>query len=175
MLISFSFRISRFFLVKCRPKVSCDVSSTTSNSLKDSKQTLGSDCKVLSPYSGCCNLSGGVALIVYFTTNGMCAKNNTITHVARASNSSKDGRGESCWLHPRKSGLEVNFRPGCVITYPTLHDPISVWSQQMSQSLRKTMLYFESFQGYCQRDTMQRKSGYENEWVSETVYAITQM
>jgi len=24
----------------------------------------------------CCNLSGGVALIVCFTTNGMCAKNN---------------------------------------------------------------------------------------------------
>jgi len=28
---------------------------------------------------GCCwNLSGGVALIVWFTTNGMCVKNNTI-------------------------------------------------------------------------------------------------
>jgi len=26
----------------------------------------------------CCNLSGGVALIVCFTTNGMCAKNNNI-------------------------------------------------------------------------------------------------
>ena len=26
----------------------------------------------------CCNLSGGVALIVWFTTNGMCVKNNTI-------------------------------------------------------------------------------------------------
>ena len=26
----------------------------------------------------CCNLSGGVALIVRFTTNGMCVKNNTI-------------------------------------------------------------------------------------------------
>jgi len=24
----------------------------------------------------CCNLSGGVALNVWFTTNGMCAKNN---------------------------------------------------------------------------------------------------
>ena len=24
----------------------------------------------------CCNLSSGVALIVWFTTNGMCAKNN---------------------------------------------------------------------------------------------------
>ena len=26
----------------------------------------------------CCNLSGGLALIVWFTTNGMCAKKNTI-------------------------------------------------------------------------------------------------
>jgi len=29
----------------------------------------------------CCNLSGGVALIVWFTTNGMCVKNNTIDYV----------------------------------------------------------------------------------------------
>jgi len=27
---------------------------------------------------GCCNLSGGVALIVWCTTNGMCAKNKNI-------------------------------------------------------------------------------------------------
>ena len=38
----------------------------------------------------CCNLSGGVALIVWFTTNGMCAKNNTIIYVRRASNSKRD-------------------------------------------------------------------------------------
>ena len=30
------------------------------------------------PYDRCCNLSGGVALIVWFTTNGMCAKNKNI-------------------------------------------------------------------------------------------------
>jgi len=34
----------------------------------------------------CCNLSGGVALIVWFTTNGICVKNNTIMYVARTSN-----------------------------------------------------------------------------------------
>jgi len=28
----------------------------------------------------CCNLSGGFALIVWFTTNGMCVKNNTIIY-----------------------------------------------------------------------------------------------
>jgi len=38
----------------------------------------------------CCNLSGGVALIVWFTTNGMCVKNNTIIYVARASNRKRD-------------------------------------------------------------------------------------
>jgi len=38
----------------------------------------------------CCNLSGGVALIVWFSTNGMCMKNNTIIYVARASNSKRD-------------------------------------------------------------------------------------
>ena len=38
----------------------------------------------------CCNLSSGVALIVWFTTNGMCVKNNTIICVARASNSKRD-------------------------------------------------------------------------------------
>ena len=36
------------------------------------------------------NLSGGVELIVWFTTNGMCVKNNTIIYVARASNSKRD-------------------------------------------------------------------------------------
>ena len=33
---------------------------------------------VLQPLRWCCNLSGGVALIVWFTTNGMCAKNTNI-------------------------------------------------------------------------------------------------
>jgi len=38
----------------------------------------------------CCNLSGGVALIVWFTTNVVCVKNNTIIYVAQASNSMRD-------------------------------------------------------------------------------------
>ena len=38
----------------------------------------------------CCNLSGGVALIVWFITNGMCVKNNTIIYVPQASNSKRD-------------------------------------------------------------------------------------
>jgi len=37
---------------------------------------------------GHCIVSGGVALIVWFTTNGMCVKKNTIhiLYVARTSN-----------------------------------------------------------------------------------------
>jgi len=34
----------------------------------------------------CCNLSVGIVLNVWFTTNGMCAKNNTHMYVARTSN-----------------------------------------------------------------------------------------
>jgi len=34
----------------------------------------------------CCNLSVGVALNVWFTTNGMCANNNTNIHAVRTSN-----------------------------------------------------------------------------------------
>ena len=38
----------------------------------------------------CCNLSGGVALIVWFTTNRMCVNNNTIIYGRQASNSKRD-------------------------------------------------------------------------------------
>ena len=38
----------------------------------------------------CCTFSGGVVLIVWFTTNGVCVKNNTIIYVARASNKKRD-------------------------------------------------------------------------------------
>jgi len=34
----------------------------------------------------CCNLSVGIALNVWFSTNGMCTKNNTHIYVARTSN-----------------------------------------------------------------------------------------
>ena len=40
----------------------------------------------------CCNLSGGVALIVWFTTNRMCVKNNTI-HICGANKQQKSDRG----------------------------------------------------------------------------------
>ena len=40
----------------------------------------------------CCNLSGGVALIVWFTTNGMCVKNNTI-HICGTNKQQKSDCG----------------------------------------------------------------------------------
>jgi len=49
----------------------------------------------------CCNLSGGVALIVWFTTNGMCVKNNTI-HICGARP-----------LHPGHSTISLHHRRGC--------------------------------------------------------------
>ena len=43
-----------------------------------------------------CNLSGGVALIVWFILNGICVKNNTIIYAARASNSKRDCEHDLC-------------------------------------------------------------------------------
>jgi len=58
--------------------------------------------------SFCCNLSGGIALIVWFTTNGMCVKNNTIIYVARASNSKRDCKHDlCCCLLPRCEALRT--------------------------------------------------------------------
>jgi len=56
----------------------------------------------------CCNLSSGVALIVWFTTNGMCVKNSTIICVARASNSKRDCEHDLyCCLLPRCEALRA--------------------------------------------------------------------
>ena len=60
----------------------------------------------------CFNLSGGVALIVSFTTNGICVKNNTIIYVARASNSKIDCEHDLyCCLLPRCEALRT-YRSG---------------------------------------------------------------
>jgi len=40
----------------------------------------------------CCNLSSGVALIVWFIMNGMCAKNNTM-HICGANKQQKSDHG----------------------------------------------------------------------------------
>jgi len=60
----------------------------------------------------CCNLSVGVALNVRFTTNGMCAKNNTHTYVARTSIIEWSRRAISyCCLLPQCEAL-CNCRLG---------------------------------------------------------------
>ena len=56
----------------------------------------------------CCNPSGGVALIVWFTTNGMCVKNNTIMYVERTSNNRVISLGDLyCCLLPRCEALRT--------------------------------------------------------------------
>jgi len=56
----------------------------------------------------CCNLSGGVALIVWFTTNGMCVKNNTIMYVARTSINRVNSSGDLyCCLLPQCEALRT--------------------------------------------------------------------
>ena len=40
----------------------------------------------------------------------------------------KDGRGKSCWLHPREIGPEVDQVPSGVVTSPTLLGPVVVWT-----------------------------------------------
>jgi len=66
----------------------------------------------------CCNLSGGVALIVWFTTNGMCVKNNCIIYVARARNSKRDCEHDLyCCLLPRCEAL-CTCRSGFPIATP---------------------------------------------------------
>jgi len=53
-----------------------DISVIARNTLKITVIFPLSD--ICHDWKKCCNLSGGVALNVWFTTNGMCAKNNTI-------------------------------------------------------------------------------------------------
>ena len=56
----------------------------------------------------CCNLSGSVALIAWFTTNRMCVKNSTILYVARASNSKRDCEHDLyCCLLPQCEALHT--------------------------------------------------------------------
>ena len=59
-----------------------------------------------SQYDYCCNLSVGVALNTRFTTNGMCAKNNTIyiaQYVVRTSNNRVIPMEWSWWVTSNNS------------------------------------------------------------------------
>ena len=75
--------------------------------------------------SWCCNLSGGVALIVWFTTNRICVKNNTIICVARANNSKRDCEHDlCCCLLPRCEALRT-CRSGFPIATMGIHETIN--------------------------------------------------
>jgi len=85
----------------------------------------------------CCNLSGGVALIVWFTMNGMCVKNNTTICVARASHRKRDCEHDLyCCLLPRCEALRT-CRSGFPIA--TLHLKLSClwWNHS---ALKHTLL-----------------------------------
>jgi len=55
----------------------------------------------------CCNLSGGVALNVWFTTNGMCAKNNNIDMCREQVIIVFEARELYCCLLPRCEALHT--------------------------------------------------------------------
>jgi len=83
----------------------------------------------------CCNLSGGVALIVWFTTNGMCVKNNTIVYVARTRNNNViSSGGLYCCLLPRCEALRT-CRSGFPIATKWCcdQDVKVVWSSTFTQ------------------------------------------
>jgi len=68
----------------------------------------------------CCNLSVGVALIVRFTTNWTCVKNNTIIYIARANNSKRDCEHDLyCFLLPRCEALRTCRSGFPIATIPT--------------------------------------------------------
>jgi len=77
----------------------------------------------------------------------------------------EDGRGMSCWQHPRESGPELIQGPGGVTTSPTLLGPVLLWSQQNYLRLLLTVRYFESSYSCCLRDPSLRKSGHEGELI----------
>jgi len=70
-----------------------DIFSSTSHKMQDMQSlkpfriiAVCSGEMCCSKYCYCCNLSVGIALNVRFTTNGMCAENNTHICVVQTSN-----------------------------------------------------------------------------------------
>ena len=95
----------------------------------------------------CCNLSGGVALIVWFTTNWMCAKNNTILYVARASNSKRDCEHDLyCCLMPRCEALRTCRSGFPIATVVRIESIVGIWSfRQVVVKNVCLMLFFMKF------------------------------
>jgi len=70
---------------------------------------------------------------------GYCHNTFAIFYFYERSASQKGFRDESCWLHPRQSGPEVD--QGGVTTAPTLLGPVLVWNQQEYLASLKTVRY----------------------------------
>ena len=114
----------------------------------------------------CCNLSGGVALIVWFTTNGMCAKNKNIyawreqaiiieiathdlyccVHAARDFRSQQNGAVTRIWRscrvqpsHKQRAIGAVHCKKDVVTTSPV----VLCWMCDSSRTgcARKTIIY----------------------------------
>ena len=99
----------------------------------------------------CCNLSGSVALIVWFTTNGMCVKNNTMICVARASISKRDCEHDLyCCLLPRFEALRT-CRSGCPIATKWCcdQDVKVVLSSAFTQRMRDRCSSLQKRRGCC--------------------------
>ena len=101
----------------------------------------------------CCNLSGGVGLIVWFTTNGICVKNNTIMYVAWTSYNRVISSGDLyCCLLPRcealctcRSGFPIAavasfLALGAALTYKEMH-PFSKSKNKLPQPANREHWY----------------------------------
>jgi len=76
----------------------------------------------------CCNLSAGVAQNARFTTNGMCAKNNTHINVERTSNNRVIAASDLyCCLLPQCEALRT-CRSGFPIATKWCCDQVPLWS-----------------------------------------------
>ena len=99
----------------CRPTRSQSTGSVSSISAAADRLYSSSHWRSCGRHACCCNLSVRVALNVQFTTNGMCAKNNTHLHVARTSNNIVSTTCDLCCcllpqceaLHTCRSGFPI--------------------------------------------------------------------
>ena len=104
----------------------------------------------------CCNLSGGVALIMWFTTDGMCVKNSTIIYVARASNNMRDCDHDLyCCLLPQCEALRTCRSGFPIVTWVKHRDRVVLEPLAATWEFQQTLQPWESEQ---QPDTHCRKT-----------------
>ena len=115
--------------------------------LKEKSRILPESPPALRIRYHCCSLSGGVALNVWFTMNGMCAKNNnTYTWREKAIIREIATHDLCCCLLPQCWALRTcysSFASGS--TYPTQHSIVKEWVKQHCyvRNCNKTMIITE--------------------------------